>query len=125
MDIKKFKQLHKQYSREVLSNEILFSKEYDEYLDALYNNAEFRDLELKRRIRNAGMNYKNYCCVQMAYYLIEDKLSRKSEELNYDAVVTHTYGRKEFGIPIHDGGSSYIKINYCPWCGKSLLDCNG
>ena len=25
-----------------------------------------------------------------------------------------------FGIPIHDGGSSVIKINYCPWCGKNL-----
>lgn len=24
------------------------------------------------------------------------------------------------GIPIHDGGSSYIVINYCPWCGRKL-----
>jgi hypothetical protein len=25
-----------------------------------------------------------------------------------------------FGIPIHDGGSSLIVINYCPWCGTKL-----
>lgn len=25
-----------------------------------------------------------------------------------------------FGIPIHDGGSSLIMINYCPWCGTKL-----
>jgi hypothetical protein len=24
------------------------------------------------------------------------------------------------GLPIHDGGSSYITINYCPFCGAKL-----
>jgi len=28
--------------------------------------------------------------------------------------------KNEFGIIIHDGGSSFIKIDYCPWCGKRL-----
>jgi hypothetical protein len=27
----------------------------------------------------------------------------------------------EHRIIIHDGGSSGIKINYCPWCGKKLV----
>jgi hypothetical protein len=26
----------------------------------------------------------------------------------------------EFGIIIHDGGNSFLEINYCPWCGKRL-----
>jgi hypothetical protein len=26
----------------------------------------------------------------------------------------------EYGIPIHDGGTSCIIIKYCPWCGKKL-----
>ncbi len=26
----------------------------------------------------------------------------------------------EFGIIIQDGGTSSIRINYCPWCGKKL-----
>lgn len=25
-----------------------------------------------------------------------------------------------YGIPIHDGGASFISINYCPWCGIKL-----
>jgi hypothetical protein len=25
-----------------------------------------------------------------------------------------------FGLIVHDGGSSAIKIAYCPWCGKKL-----
>ncbi len=26
-----------------------------------------------------------------------------------------------YGIIIHDGGSSFSEIKYCPWCGKKLL----
>lgn len=26
----------------------------------------------------------------------------------------------EFGIAVHDGGSSWITISFCPWCGSSL-----
>ncbi len=28
--------------------------------------------------------------------------------------------KKGFGIPVRDGGSSFILIQYCPWCGKKL-----
>lgn len=27
---------------------------------------------------------------------------------------------ERYGLIIHDGGSSYIAIRYCPWCGASL-----
>ena len=33
--------------------------------------------------------------------------------------VTDEDGRG-FGLIIHDGGSSYIRINYCPWCGTEI-----
>ncbi len=26
----------------------------------------------------------------------------------------------DYGIIIHDGGQSYISIEYCPWCGSEL-----
>jgi len=26
----------------------------------------------------------------------------------------------EYGLIIHDGGTSYLKIGFCPWCGKKL-----
>lgn len=36
-----------------------------------------------------------------------------------DAVIVRdSQGR--YGIPIHDGGSSYIAINHCPWCGMPI-----
>lgn len=27
---------------------------------------------------------------------------------------------REFGIRVLDGGTSYLGIQYCPWCGKKL-----
>jgi hypothetical protein len=27
---------------------------------------------------------------------------------------------REYGIRIFDGGSSFIVISYCPWCGEKL-----
>jgi hypothetical protein len=36
-----------------------------------------------------------------------------------DAVVIR-YGARDYGLPIHDGGSSYIAIRFCPWCGSRL-----
>jgi hypothetical protein len=27
---------------------------------------------------------------------------------------------REYGITVLDGGSSFISIHYCPWCGTSL-----
>lgn len=39
-------------------------------------------------------------------------------------VVMHRYGDADngfwFGIPVHDGGTSAIAIEYCPWCGTKL-----
>lgn len=26
----------------------------------------------------------------------------------------------EYGIIVHDGGASFIKISFCPWCGTKL-----
>ena len=120
MDLKKFKKLYKIYSKLPLSGEVPYTSEYEEYIEAMLNEKDCREWELKIRIKEAGINYKKYCCVDMAYYLIEDKVSKNKVEINYDSIITHNLKGNEYGIPIHDGGSSYIQINYCPWCGNKL-----
>lgn len=118
MNLTKFKKLNKVYSKLPLPKEVWDTPEYEEYMEAFHNNKDCQEWELKRRIKEAGINYRKYCCVHMAYYLIEEKISK--DKINYDSVITYASKRKEFGIPIHDGGSSYIQINYCPWCGQKL-----
>jgi len=121
MDLTRFKKLSKIYSKLPLAREIWETPEYEEYMKAFHNDKDCQELELKRRIKEARIDYKKYCCVDMAYHLIEDKISKNKKEINYDSIITHSLKGKEFGIPIHDGGNSYIQINFCPWCGKKLL----
>ena len=37
-----------------------------------------------------------------------------------DVLITKHANKSKPVIIIHDGGSSGISINYCPWCGKKF-----
>jgi len=37
-----------------------------------------------------------------------------------DNLLFYSKKSNRYGIIIHDGGSSFIVISYCPWCGKKL-----
>jgi hypothetical protein len=37
-----------------------------------------------------------------------------------DAIVVYNEVFDEYGIPVHDGGASYVLIEHCPWCGEKL-----
>ena len=39
-----------------------------------------------------------------------------------DALVSYSEKFREYGLFIHDGGSSSLAINFCPWCGAKLPD---
>ncbi len=39
-----------------------------------------------------------------------------------DAIMIYIDKFDEYGIIVHDGGESFIGIQYCPWCGKKLPD---
>jgi len=36
--------------------------------------------------------------------------------------VIYLSSRGTFGLRIHDGGSSYYFIDYCPWCGTRVSE---
>ena len=37
-----------------------------------------------------------------------------------DSLVYYSDRSNEYGLIVHDGGTSYIVIEYCPWCGAKL-----
>lgn len=37
-----------------------------------------------------------------------------------DSGVVREYAEAVIGIPIWDGGSSFMEIYFCPWCGESI-----
>ena len=66
------------------------------------------------------MSEHKHCCGVM-----EAEVGRQCEDhpVVFDCPDHTVYYSKEFGeygILIHDGGSTYSVIKYCPWCGKDL-----
>jgi hypothetical protein len=39
-----------------------------------------------------------------------------------DSLIVHDGDSGEFGLRIHDGGSSSVTIRHCPWCGEDLFE---
>jgi hypothetical protein len=37
-----------------------------------------------------------------------------------DCIVHYSAARHEYGLIVHDGGESFIRIQFCPWCGTTL-----
>lgn len=61
-----------------------------------------------------------HCCKTMS-----DNVNYTCEEHNDpfecpDNLVFYNSKFDEYGLIIHDGGSSFIEIYFCPWCGTKL-----
>ena len=64
----------------------------------------------------------NHCCETMKYQVnIKCEIHANPYDCP-DTLITYHQQFDEYGLIIHDGGSSSIEINYCPWCGTKLPD---
>ena len=119
MNFEEFKALHEKYGG-VKSGVDYNSEEYEQYIDARFDNDEFDEWVSIQDLEKKQFPYKEYCCVDMALRISESL--DENEEIKYDDVdvVMNKWSDGTFGIPIHDGGTSVIAINFCPWCGNKL-----
>jgi len=63
---------------------------------------------------------KEFCCESMKYH-IEHKCDVHKDPFDCpDKIINYSEKQNIYGIIIHDGGSSFIEIEFCPWCGKKL-----
>jgi hypothetical protein len=67
------------------------------------------------------MEKKNkYCCDSLKYFSTLKCDLHKSKYDCPDVLIDISKTGTDYKIIIHDGGSSGIEINYCPWCGLQL-----
>ena len=59
-----------------------------------------------------------HCCDRMDYDLNQKCEIHESRADCPDALIAFVRGG--YGLVVHDGGSSFIEIQYCPWCGAKL-----
>ena len=60
------------------------------------------------------------CCDSMLKHLSWKCADHASLTDCPDALVGRFGKNEDYGLFIHDGGSSYVAIAYCPWCGTRL-----
>jgi hypothetical protein len=61
-----------------------------------------------------------FCCAEMKDRL-EFKCSQHADPFECpDNLVIHNEVFDEYGLIVHDGGPSYVLIDFCPWCGTRL-----
>lgn len=63
---------------------------------------------------------KEFCCEYMDYHANFKCDIHKNPYDCPDNIIIFYEKSNDYGIIIHDGGSSRIEINFCPWCGKKL-----
>lgn len=63
-----------------------------------------------------------FCCEDIEKYVEYECTTHKNIFDCYDHLFIYNKIYDEYGVIIHDGGSSYIAINYCPFCGAKLPD---
>ena len=66
------------------------------------------------------MSAGQHCCERMEEALRFDCSQHADVFECPDSLVYYSGGSNEYGLIVHDGGTSYIVIGYCPWCGGKL-----
>jgi len=60
------------------------------------------------------------CCESMQAALQMDCATHDDPFECPDSLIAYNAGFNQFGLIVHDGGTSVVLIRYCPWCGSSL-----
>lgn len=64
-----------------------------------------------------------FCCDQMRLNATVQCDEHRTEPWACpDVLVTRSEDGDVLGLPVRDGGSSFMMIRHCPWCGTDLRD---
>ena len=120
MELEKFKELHARFFGKELPEEVTASEEYEAYVEAIHEDEACYNWATAEKLKAKVFDYESYCCLMLA-----DKVYQSLDEdgeIKYDdpEVIINKWDEGLFGIPVHDGSTTMVVINYCPWCGTRL-----
>ena len=101
-----------------LEREIWNTPEHDAWLDHFHNCKLCSNWELEQRVIERGEDPKIFPCVHIADAVSEAKMSKLDPWQDPDILIVKT--SSGYGIPVRDGGTSWVTIHFCPWCGAGL-----
>ena len=97
------------------------SSEGEEHTNHFHECNACQEWTLAKRVEARGARVEDYPCVHIADRVTQ-KLDSPHEDPFYDpdVIIWQFEHSGEYGIPVRDGGSAIIVIDYCPWCGVPL-----
>ena len=94
------------------------SKKYLEWCRHMNICSECSDWYQMKIVQSRGADPAKYPCVHVAYHsVLECDIHKDAWECADTMLVRE---KNVFGLPVRDGGGSFIEINFCPWCGIKL-----
>ena len=92
----------------------------DRHVDIRYDKGNREIIRIWRtgQVKMAKKKPKTSCCEAMKGQIERECPVHPNKIECPDFVVIKT--KSGFGIPIRDGGRSFLAINFCPWCGTRI-----
>lgn len=61
-----------------------------------------------------------HCCESMSRNVVTACRIHSNSSDCPDVVIHYSEVYDEYGVPVHDGVTSTVRIAFCPWCGAKL-----
>lgn len=118
MECNCFRERYEQFTALPLPTDVFNSEEFTAWSAHRFNCVPCGEWDLLNTLARRGVDVKNYPCVHIAYHSTHPcNIHSDAWECPDMILVRIDDG---FAIPIRNGGTSMLKIEYCPWCGINL-----
>ncbi len=121
MDCATYRRLYPKYGKLPLPRKVWDTPEGEEHGDHFHDCNSCCDWTLGQRAVARGARVEDFPCVHIADRVTEKFDSTDADPFDDPDVIIWKFDHSgDYGIPIRDGGSSIVVIQYCPWCGVPL-----
>ena len=118
MNCEEYRKKYPEFTKWPLASEICESDEFEPWQNhGLYCESCIH-WDLQQRVIQRGYKISDFPCVHIAY---RSTMTCEDHQDPWECPdMTIVKIEDNYGIPVRDGGASYIKIDHCPWCGIQL-----
>lgn len=118
MTCENYRNKYTEFNVSPLAKEVWDSEEYACWQSHGLECKSCEHWDLEQQVIQRGHGISDFPCIHMAYY--STMVCNDHHDFFECPDMTIVKDGGEYGIPVRDGGASYIKIDYCPWCGVKL-----
>ena len=120
MDCTEYRSNHATFSNLPLPREVWETPEWSDWMDHFHACRDCSDWTLAKRIAERGFDPHTFPCVHIGNQVTTTCPEHPDPADCPDILILYFARFDEYSIAVRDGGTSAIRIRYCPWCGIQL-----